>query len=346
MKGRRVVRFHPIPSAPPRRDDRNRDTTMTKYILVDGEGERVEDCYGADEQPFDTYEKAEQYLPWAEQTISILNPVTVEEVEQSDETTEETSNVSDNTYDFIGSDDDQSDEQSDVDDKWNWEFGDHTTATGGETNPLSEALGKTMGELDSEVDQEMMAVLEDAQDLVQSTSISRYECSHSECGLGHSHPDWKHDICASPDASQIRSNIPGFNVSPAFAEGMKFIANCHCGANEAAMLVQFFPYFTTEMFKDEDRFRGVLEVKPDVLDGMYRLYNEDDASVSRAAARAAKRRNADESELVPLGVRDDIKAFFERRQQMERQASKAPISQETRQAIEEAREELEEVTSQ
>jgi hypothetical protein len=59
----------------------------------------------------------------------------------------------------------------------------------------------------------------------------------------------------------------------------------------------------------------------------------------------ANRRGIDEAEAVPLGVRESLKEFFQRRRSIDRAANAAPIAQETRNAIEKARRELEELTS-
>lgn len=264
---------------------------------------------------------------------------------QNDETADSQTTMS---YDFITNGDEESEnnngDQNGND--WNWGYSDHSTATDEERSDLSESIRRTMDALDSDVDEEMMAVLQDASDLVEDISVNKFECPHEECGLGHNHPDWKHDITASTDTSEIRSAIAGFNISDRFADQMEFQRNCHCGANEAAMLVQFFPYISIPMFSDQHEFEGVLELEPDVLDEVYRVYNEDDVSVSVAAGRVASSRGQSESEVVPLGLRDDLKAFCERRQQVEQQAQKAPIAQETRAVIEANRKELEEVTSQ
>lgn len=249
-------------------------------------------------------------------------------------------------YNFVSADDEEETEQTEVDNSWNWEFGDHSSMSTVDQNELDAAIDGTMDRLDDTVDEDIVNVLKDAQRLVQSTDVVEFECSHEDCGLGHSHPDWKHDIRASTNASEIRSMIPGFKIDEDFADEMEFVPNCHCGANEAAMLVKFFPYFTQPMFKDQHEFEGVLEMNPDDLDAVYRIYNEEDVSVTRACAQAASRQGKPEIDLAPLGLREDLKLFLERRQQVEQQANKAPIGEETRNAIEENRESLEEMVSQ
>lgn len=310
---------------------------MTKYVLEDGDGNRVEDSDQFPEGP--VYEDrmiAERYKPWAENFVP--SPVTIETVEQDDETTDDSNTNMNDDYSFIGNDSDDNDQQTTEDDfsvvgnKWN--LGDHSTASGDETNALSDAIGETMDSLDSDVDEEMFSVLQDAQDLVRSTDIHRFECPSEDCGLGHSHADHKHDIRSA------------FDVEGDFAEQMQFVPYCHCGVNELAMLVQFFPYISVPVFADQHQFEGVLEVDPDILDSMYRRFNEDDTTVHRVAGMVATEYGVTESEAIPLGVREDIKLFFERRRSIEKAAQAAPIAQETRNAIEEARDQLEERTSQ
>jgi hypothetical protein len=127
---------------------------------------------------------------------------------------------------------------------------------------------------------------------------------------------------------------------------MEFCAYCHCGVNELAMLVRFFPYINRPVFTDQHDFEGVLEVNPDVLEAVYRTYNDDGVSLSVAAGRVASRRGLDEAEAIPLGVREDIQAFFNRRDAIQNAANSAPIAQETRGVIEADREALQEMVSE
>jgi hypothetical protein len=240
-------------------------------------------------------------------------------------------------YDFIASDDDaQADTTSDdfntVGSMWN--LGDHSTASSVDRSGLSDSINSTIEALDDDIDGDMKEVLQDASRLVQETRVSNFECPVEACGLGHSHPDHKHDVRDS------------FDVLGSFTDQMEFCPYCHCGVNELSMLMAFFPYISEPVFEDQHEFEEVLEVEPEVINGMYRLYIEDDMTVSQAAGKAAARRGVAESELVPLGTRDAIKAFFRRRRSIEKAAQAAPIAQETRQAIESNRVALEEATSQ
>jgi hypothetical protein len=293
------------------------------YVLLDFMGNELD--------RFPSRHVAEVYLDeWPE--ADSIEDLT----EQNDETTSG-SNETMSNYDFISNgEDDESDNQSDdfstVGNKW--DLGDHSTASSNERHELSESIRQTMDALDDDVDGDLKSVLEDASNLVEDTSISRFECPVEACGLGHSHPDHKHDI---------RS---GFNVEDAFAGQMQFCPYCHCGVNELSMLMAFFPYITEPVFTDQHEFEGVLEVEPDVLEDLYNRYNQGGETVSRAVADAAIQHGRDESDLAPLGVREDLKRFFQRRQDIENAANAAPIAQETRGVITQNREALEEQTSQ
>jgi hypothetical protein len=253
--------------------------------------------------------------------------------ENSDETNDDSEPNTTMDYNFVSngqqnSDNNQTNDFSTVGNKWT--LGNHTSVSSSDKEKLSWSLQDTMAALDENVDDDLLSVLEDASSLVDSTSISRFECPLEACGLGHSHGDHKHDI---------RS---GFNVTDSFADQMKFCPYCHCGVNELSMLVAFFPYITEPVFADQHEFEEVLEVEPGVLNEMYRLYNEEGSSVSAAAGTVAARRGGVESEMIPLGTREAIKTFFRRRQRIEEAANAAPIPQETRYEIETARNGVEE----
>jgi hypothetical protein len=261
-----------------------------------------------------------------------------EREEQSDQTTEDNNDSSMSNYDFIGDDNDDERRETTEDD-FNtvgsmWNLGDHSTASSVDRSGLTESINDTIEALDDDIDGDMKEVLQDASRLVQNTRVSNFECPVEACGLGHSHPDHKHDIRES------------FGVLDSFTDEMEFTPYCHCGVNELSMLMAFFPYITEPVFEDQHEFEEILEVEPDILDSMYRRYVQDDLSVSRAAAVVAGEFGQDESEAVPLGTRDAIKAFFRKRRSIERAAQAAPIAQETRGVIAQNREALEEATSQ
>lgn len=245
-------------------------------------------------------------------------------------------------YAFVSNDDDQSENNNDqqtLDSGMDWSLGSHSTAATEEKDSLLGSIGETLDALDESVDEETVQVLEDARETVESTSVSDFECPHPDCGLGHGHADGKHDIRDSPNSS----GIPGFNIEASFAEQMEFVPYCHCGANEAAMLVKFFPYIDVPMFKDQHQFEGVLEADPAALNAAFRYYDQG-KTISQACGLVAADMGRQEAAILPLGIREDMELFFQRRQQIESQAGGAPIGQETRAVINESFENLNELT--
>jgi len=236
-------------------------------------------------------------------------------------------------YDFIQTGDDSTDNEP----RFNkvgsmWTLGDHTTADESDRSALSQAINDTLEDIDSEVDDDMAAALQDASAMVEDTNVSRFECPVEACGLGHSHSDHKHDI---------RS---GFDVTDAFAEQMEGCPYCHCGVNELSMLMQFYPYITETVFSGRS-FSGVTEVEPSALEDIYRRYTQEAQSFSTATANVAKERGLSPSGLVPVGVRSNVESFFELRQRIDNAADSAPIGSEMRNLISERREELLEATA-
>jgi len=300
---------------------------MIYYVVVDRYGDeiaRYETNYGAANHIKD---------------VGVGSHLHVKEVEQGDETADDSQTTMSN-YDFIQTDDEEDDNQdrdSFQSQTFDWGYGEHSTASGDDLDVLGGQIQATMDELDEGVDEEMVAVLEDAQELVGSVSINDFECSHPDCGLSHGHGPNKHDIRNGVNSS----GIEGFNITDEFADQMEFVANCHCGANEAGMLVQFFHYFNIPMFSDQEEFEGVLEMDADVVTDIYREVNENGVSVAAAVARVAVQRSVAESEIAPVGLWEDLGAFIERRQHVEGGANSAPIGQETQSVIDSHREEIE-----
>jgi hypothetical protein len=263
-------------------------------------------------------------------------------VDHFDDSSEQNSaeNNDENTsmsYNFITGDEEAEAEAEDTED-FNtvgsmWTLGDHSTASSESRSTLTENINSTIAALDDDIDGDVKAVLQDASRLVQDTRVSKFECPVEACGLGHSHPDHKHDVRES------------FDVLDSFAEEMNFCPYCHCGVNELSMLMNFYPYISEDVFYGGSIFDDAMEVEPDILEEMYRIHVEESATVNRAAGMVANRRGIDEAEAVPLGVRESLKEFFQRRRSIDRAANAAPIAQETRNAIEKARRELEELTS-
>jgi hypothetical protein len=237
------------------------------------------------------------------------------------------------SYDFIQTGDEQNNDDNTQ--QFNtvgsmWTLGDHSTASADERRDLSDTIEGTLNALDDDIDGDVKAVLQDASSLVQNTRVSRFECPVEACGLGHSHPDHKHDIRA------------GFNVEDSFAEQMDFNPFCHCGVNELAMLMPYFNYISEPVFTDQHHFEGVLEVAMDIQQDLYRQYNEEGHSLRMAIRNVASDFGIAESDVAGHGVRPDLKQFFDLRQQIENAAESAPIASETREAIEQNRSDLQE----
>lgn len=296
------------------------------YYVVDNNGNKIEG-------PFEDRRSAADKANEIRQR-NLDNPRTAKiiETEQDDETTDDSQNTM--SYNFIANDDEAKAETNDFDTVGSmWTLGDHSSASSDERSTLSRVIEETMADMDDDIDGDMKAVLEDASDLVKDTRVSKFECPVEACGLGHSHADHKHDVREA------------FAVLGKFTEEMNFCPYCHCGVNELSMLMAFYPYISEDVFGDRHIFDDAMEVEPDILEAMYRLHVEEDASVNRAAAMIANRRGIDEAEAIPLGTRESLKEFFQRRRRIDRAANAAPIAQETRNKIEEAREELEQLTS-
>lgn len=236
-------------------------------------------------------------------------------------------------YDFIQTGDDSTDNEEQFNEVGSmWTLGDHTTADESDRSALSQAINDTLRGLDDDVDEDMAAVLQDASAMVEDTRVTRFECPVEACGLGHSHSDHKHDI---------RS---GFGVTDSFAEQMEGCPYCHCGVNELSMLMQFYPYINADVFRNRD-FGGVAEVEPSALEDIYRRYTQEAESFNVALANVTKQRGVSPSHVVPIGVRDNLEAFFELRQRIDNAADSAPIGSEMRSLVSERREELLEATA-
>lgn len=251
--------------------------------------------------------------------------------ENSAETDAEDSNSDMNEYDFIQTEE-QSDETTDEPDFETvgnlWTLGDHSSGAD-VTSEVQESIRKTIAELDDGIDGDVVDVLQDASEAVESTDVTRFECPHENCGLGHSHGDHKHDI---------RS---GFSVTDSFAAQMEFVPYCHCGVNELSMLMAFMPYITEPVFDDQFRFEEVMEVEPTLLDeAYYRWKAENGENFHSMLSELAGEEGRAEEDAFPLGVRNAMASFFERRYEIECAADSAPIPQETQNVITEKRENL------
>lgn len=239
------------------------------------------------------------------------------------------SNYNTMSYNFIANDTEQNNDETDFNTVGSmWTLGDHSSSE--IDTVFADTLGDTMKNLDSEIDSEMMDVLEDAQSLIQNKRTTRFECPIEACGLGHSHSDHKHDIRA------------GFGVTESFAAGMEFCPYCHCGVNELSMLMPFYSYISVDVFEDD--FSGTEEVTPTLLNKLYdRFKSTNGVGFNRLCTIVAEETAFSEKVAFPLGVRDDLEAFCEVRKKIENAANAAPIAGETRTEINDLRAEIEAV---
>jgi hypothetical protein len=261
----------------------------------------------------------------------LLDPIMFNNSRDDDQNSAETDDSNYNTmnYNFIANDTEQNNDETDFNTVGSmWTLGDHSSSE--IDTVFADTLGDTMNNLDSEIDSEMMAVLEDAQSLIQNKRTTRFECPIEACGLGHSHSDHKHDIRA------------GFGVTESFAAGMEFCPYCHCGVNELSMLMPFYSYISVDVFEDD--FSGTEEVTPTLLNKLYdRFKSTNGVGFNRLCTVVAEETIFSETVAFPLGVRDDLEAFCEVRKQIEDAANAAPIAGETRTEINDLRAEIEAV---
>jgi hypothetical protein len=267
--------------------------------------------------------------------------------QNSDNFSDETESAEDNTdsndtmYDFMSNGDDSTDDEQTATEEEEsyevrmWSLGNHSTLNNEERDNIGQTLDHFVNDLDSDVDEEVMGVLQEAQSMVDTTTLRSFECPVDECGLQHSHSDTKHDIRSA------------FNVEDDFADGLMFNPYCHCSVNELAMLMRFFSYINTPVFTDQADFEGVLEVEPTELNALFRSYTEDrQRTVDMAVQEVATERGLREEQVAPEDVREDLFQFFRRRQDIQNAANGAPIPQETRRKINDAEDELERMTNQ
>jgi hypothetical protein len=205
-----------------------------------------------------------------------------------------------------------------------WTLGDHSTLAESTSADLADTLGQTMAVMDDDVDDDMMAVMEDAMDLVEDTSVRSFECPVEECGLHHSHSDHKHDVRA------------GFNVESAFADEMAFCPYCHCGVNELAMMMPYFGYISVPVFEDQYKFEAVLELDSRLLQQMVLSVISDEKNVTEASMEAGSN----------PGVRGEVRMFLNRVEEIQAAANSAPIAGETRRVIGENRDALAEAVQE
>jgi hypothetical protein len=314
----------------------------TEYVIRNP-AEKVVDRYGDKETAISacqnwnllrdgTYTLDERHYNTVLDDKELLDPIMFNNSrDDDDQNSAETDDSNYNTmnYNFIANDTEQNNDETDFNTVGSmWTLGDHSSSE--IDTVFADTLGDTMKNLDSEIDSEMMAVLEDAQSLIQNKRTTRFECPIEACGLGHSHSDHKHDIRA------------GFGVTESFAAGMEFCPYCHCGVNELSMLMPFYSYISVDVFEDD--FSGTEEVTPTLLNKLYdRFKSTNGVGFNRLCTIVAEETAFSEKVAFPLGVRDDLEAFCGLRQNIENAANSAPIAGETRTEINDLRAEIEAV---
>lgn len=296
---------------------------MEEYEVVNDDGEPVQDGI---------YESKTKANARARRMEKSLRGSTfhVEVIGQSDETND---GDSDNTmtYDFVDTNDDESENNFG---NQRWGLGDHNGLSAKNKKGLLDSIEATMEEADESMDEELRSVLEDASGLVSQTTVTQFECPVEACGLGHSHPDTKHDI---------RSTSTGYNVTREFADRMQFCPYCHCGVNELSMLMEFFHYIDTEVFNERD-FSGVRDLDPDVVNMVYNQMQTEGKRFQPAIKYAAAEYGQPTHVLIPSEVRDELRDFINLRQSIDTDAGRAPIHSEARNQISELRDGLLDVT--
>ncbi|UBF22239.1 hypothetical protein HRTV-2_gp91 [Halorubrum virus HRTV-2] len=197
-----------------------------------------------------------------------------------------------------------------------WSLGDHTMR-----NDLD--FGDAITEAE-DVNPELASILQQAQGMVKSASVSGFECP--VCGLNHSHSDQKHDIRTA------------FSVTSRFADSMEFCPYCHCGVNELAMLMDFFGHINTPIFTDEADFGPVNDLSNEDIRGVViEIRDAPKGTTVRSAIR-----DAFGSRDISEEMYDGFEAYYRRLKAVKDAAGHAPISSETRQEIEDLRDAAEE----
>lgn len=255
------------------------------------------------------------------------------DTEADSATTDGTTNDTPMTsYDFIQNDGSTDNDQTTFGGfSWSDHPGDHTSVSDDTQSALDAALDR----VDEEMEPEVAEALQDISDeLPGSDSVTNFQCSHPDCGLTHGHPENKHHIRNPVDCR----GVTGFGVTDEFAESIEFVPNCHCGANEMAMLVRFVPYFgdQIEVFSDGEQFRSVFQLPGEVVNESYREWQESGESVMALLSESTVSMMA----VCGVGV-EELEAWFERRQHIESGGNSAPIAQYTQSCINDLEAEVE-----
>lgn len=141
------------------------------------------------------------------------------------------------------------------------------------------------------IDADIAAALSTAADSVESVNITDYECP--VCELGHSHgvndgygEGAKHDIRDEP-----------IHVRDSFAEAMTYNPVCHCGVNELAMLLDFYPHMEVSVFEDDDRFAPLLMEGAAAVQNVLEVASHPSADVVNDGAKPAPHVALSESQI-------------------------------------------------
>lgn len=208
-----------------------------------------------------------------------------------------------------------------------WTLGDHTSADEGTEDNIQAALDS----VDSDLDDDLRGVLEDAASMVSTASVSGFECP--TCGLKHGHSDSKHDIRTA------------FNVTEDFTNESDWTPYCHCGVNWLAEMVDFVGYSEIDIFTDSEQFEPFLSAgdpsaQEQAVSRLQKMRSDPDVTVSIEEAL----------EEAGLAVTDEmviaLDDFYTRYVNIKNAAEGAPIASETRTTISEMREMVDEAITQ
>jgi hypothetical protein len=271
---------------------------------------------------YDNYDEAEDVAAGLNEGYSFTSPYAVDEVEDEDD-------EQPNGYSFFETETPEADsEDGDPADHLTgrakrWTLGEHSTAS----DDTEDRIDQLLGELDDDVDGDLKGVLEEAGQLVSGSRsrVSNFECQ--VCGLNHGHDDRKHDIRSI------------FGVTEEFADQMEFNPYCHCGVNELAMLVEFYPYIRDEIFAKSWAATARNADRAALRDTYAVLWEKAGASDIVNAERAARQADAyydlDDSEI------EAIESLYSTVQDIRNAADGAPIPGHVRETISENRKKIE-----
>lgn len=116
-----------------------------------------------------------------------------------------------------------------------WKLGNHGRAVDMDLDSVTRELEAQRDLLDDDT----LDLLDAARRVRDRASLYDFECPNEHCRIAHSHDDTKHDIREK------------FNVTEAFVDAMEMTPFCHCGANELAMLVDYYHDFRVDVFTDQ-----------------------------------------------------------------------------------------------